>query len=324
MMMEGRTQYNKMLNMSSDNNDDDSNSKSPSRRVECWGQAKGALKEFRQRMHELEKLGRSKPDMIAFKELRHRLTPERTHGELPGVPIGLVLKGRGEAAILGIHQSMLRGIDAVKGRPCYAVCVSGGYADDDDHSKPDGTIYYTGEGGQNKKGEQEKDQSYESVGNAALIQSKETGLTIRVLRGQYPQYFYLGLYRCIDYTYGPGVHGKKVFKFTLVPCIENQCPRQRSVALESKFKWYPPPLQLPQPQPQHPFSSPSFTQQPVPSKVASAIYTATDATMAKLPITTTKKKSWSSLVVHNQKPKPHSKKGTVKARLNAILKKKTR
>lgn len=58
-------------------------------------------------------LQRSKPDMIAFKELSAQLSPKRTHGHIPGVIIGAELNGRGEVAILGVHTQILRGIDVV-------------------------------------------------------------------------------------------------------------------------------------------------------------------------------------------------------------------
>ena len=52
-----------------------------------------------------------KPDMIAFKELRNGLTPERVHGHIAGVDVGARFGGRGELAILGVHTQMMRGID---------------------------------------------------------------------------------------------------------------------------------------------------------------------------------------------------------------------
>lgn len=199
--------------------------------LECWGRAKEALEVYRRRIDRLKEEANSrgtrvyKPDMIAYKELRSDWTPPRKHGEVEGVPIGFVLQGKGEAAILGIHQNILSGIDAKdpkEGKACYAVALSGGYADDDDTSEANGTIYYTGEGGQ-KKGIQDEDQDRHSPGNAALLLSFKTGLPIRVLKkigkSVPPRYRYLGLYKCIGYTYEPGIHGKKIFRFTLSPLL---------------------------------------------------------------------------------------------------------
>ena len=209
----------------------------PKQPLECWGAPKEALEKYRKRVRELDELGQKKPDMVACRELKG-LVGERQHGELRGVPGGLWLKSRGEAAITGIHQTIPRGIDFVKGEPCYAVCISGGYADDDDASDrySGGKIFYTGEGGRGKNGKQERDQSDSSPGNQALLRSIDSQDTIRVIRGNAKAgYYYLGLYRCTSYTYDPGVHGFKVFKFTLVPIIENQSPLGRSIPLDSKW-----------------------------------------------------------------------------------------
>ena len=205
--------------------------------VECWGPAKEALEAYRQREFELKQEGRAKPDMIACKELRAKYTKPRKHGELEGVPTGLLLRNRGEAAILGIHQKIMSGIDSIKGESCYAVCLSGGYVDDDDNTDPDGIIYYTGEGGKDKKGKfHVEDQSASKSGNEALLRSFDSKLTIRVLRGQNGRYFYLGLYRCEGYTHDKGQEGFKVYKFKLVPLFKNQCVIARSIPLEIKAK----------------------------------------------------------------------------------------
>ena len=214
------------------NNDNDSK-----QLVECSGHAKEALQVYRRRVEALKLEGKCNPGMIAFKELRGRYTPApRKHGELEGVPIGLALRGRGEAAILGIHQKILSGIDGVKDEPCYAVCISGGYVDDDDHTESDGTIYYTGEGGQDRSTKHQiKDQSEDSVGNAALLRSVDSDETIRVIRGNFDKgYNYLGLYKCRSYTYEPGIHGKRVYSFILEPIHKNQSAAARAIRIDSK------------------------------------------------------------------------------------------
>jgi len=212
-------------------NNDDRPHDSPSR---CSGRPAEALDAFRRREASLKLAHQKKPDMVAFKELREAWTPDREHGQIEGVPVGLKLRGRGEAAILGIHTQILRGIDAVRGESCYAVCVVGKYADDDDHGS-DGTLVYTGEGGQKKKSRQVEDQKL-TVGNAALLRSIDTQLPIRVLRGRTrtgksPEYFYDGLYQCNDYKYEPSAEGPLVYKFTLVPLANES--KERSIVVES-------------------------------------------------------------------------------------------
>lgn len=203
----------------------------PEQRLECRGHAKEALEIYKKRVKDLDASGQRKSDMVACRELKG-LVRERTHGELPGVPGGLLLKSRGEAAITGIHQRILRGIDYVSGDPAYAVCISGEYEDD---VASDGTITYTGEGGQGKGKKKAQDQTDSSPGNQALIRSIDSQDTIRVIRGNSDiGYYYLGLYRCTGYTYKPGECGFKVLKFNLVPIMENQCPWERSIPLRKR------------------------------------------------------------------------------------------
>lgn len=200
---------------------EDEVSNAEAKTVECSGKAAVVLKAYRDRVFALKEEGRSKPDMIAFKELRQKWTPDRVHGELDGVPAGLQLQSRGEIAVLGIHQKILRGIDSVAGESCYAVCISGGYVDNDDQ-RIDGTIYYTGEGGRRKGTKvQIKDQDKRRAGNKALLNSMDSGVPIRVVCGRYGCYHYLGLYRCVRFRYQEGIHGKKVLTFELIPTQTN-------------------------------------------------------------------------------------------------------
>ena len=210
----------------------------------CTGRAAEALEAFHERQAELRAMQHAKPDMIAYKELRQKYVPEKQHGHIEGVPVGVELQSRREAAILGIHTQILRGIDAVKDESCYAVCISGGYVDDDDHD-PDGTIIYAGVGGQDKqKGKHQVKDQTEDAYNASLLRSIDTGLPIRVLRGHHGgkkgnHYYYDGLYQCIEYTYEPSAdtyepseEGPMVYKFILEP-IEKQ---NKSIQVEADAK----------------------------------------------------------------------------------------
>ena len=188
------------------------------------------LKTFRKHMYHLQNIEhKRKPDMIAYKEMRQsrelrRRFPffdgPRRHGLIEGVPIGLRLRGRGEAAVLGIHRQMMRGIDFEQNEPCFAVCVSGGY--EDDNVLDNGDILYTGEGGQTK-GFQTEDQK-EKNGNAALVKSCRTRTPIRVIRGGAvdgggAEYCYEGLYECVEYDHVQSTQNPDVwvYQFHLRP-----------------------------------------------------------------------------------------------------------
>lgn len=180
--------------------------------------ANRALQAYRTRKKQLDQSGQAKSDMVAYSQLHREFARPKRHGEIPGVPIGLKLQNRGEAAILGIHTSILKGIDASRDAACYAVCISGGYGDDKD-DRSTGCIEYTGSGGQKGK-RQVKDQT-ETIDNLALIASAATKEPIRVIR-KVPNtgellYHYEGLYQCINFSYRPSVDGPKVYIFTLKP-----------------------------------------------------------------------------------------------------------
>ena len=144
-----------------------------------------------------------------------------SHGIPEGIPTGAVLNNKGEAAILGIHTLITRGIDCIKDEPCYAVSVSGGYEDDKDNTRKDGTIIYTGEGGRDPKtGLQVKDQK-ENPANASLLMSIDKQVPVRVLRKRKKDgteyYTYDGLYMVVGHTYDRSKEGPKIYLFTLKP-----------------------------------------------------------------------------------------------------------
>lgn len=200
---------------------------------ECTGLAAEALQAYQKRHEELKRENKPNPDMQACRDLRpqyRRLW--QNHGEIEGVPIGLVVEGRGEASILGIHSQITKGIESRKHQPCFAVCLSGDY---DDKVTADGTIYYTGSGGRDKKHNLVKDQE-ENADNTSLIMSIHTRTPVRVLRRKKtasgssrdvsPLFVYAGLYRCVDYTYKSSDVGPKVYEFTLVPIKGKSIPHR--------------------------------------------------------------------------------------------------
>lgn len=91
---------------------------------------------------------RSKPDLISNSELR-KSDPQRPYiGHPRGVKPGDRFEGRGELEALRIHGRTLLGIDGNGPTPAFAICMSGGYADDEDTGTE---IWYTGMGGQKGK-----------------------------------------------------------------------------------------------------------------------------------------------------------------------------
>ena len=184
----------------------------------CTGVAAEALARYRMRVREWS--GAFNPGMKAYSELRNSVgTPtgyRKVHGEIDGVPIGLELESRGEAAILGIHCQLLKGIDSLKDNPCFAVCLSGGYGDDD-FNRGNGTITYTGSGGQ-AKGKMQTNQSDNCDNLSLKLAANANAPPIRVLRKlKHGCYRYEGLYQCTGWRYEKGTEGAHVYKFTLEP-----------------------------------------------------------------------------------------------------------
>lgn len=91
----------------------------------------------------------AKPDMKATKKLKaDGVVPPRTIGHPAGLKPGDTVEGRGELDALAVHNMAVQGIDSKAGYPAFAICMSGGYVDDDDAGK---VISYTGMGGQTGK-----------------------------------------------------------------------------------------------------------------------------------------------------------------------------
>lgn len=196
-------------------------------KLNCRGTGLQRLLQYRKRKLELEQKGQAKPDMVTYKEMRLKYGLTRPpHGVIPDVPVGIIVQGRGEAAVLGLHCSILTGIDAIKGegQSCFAVCLSGKYNDRHDDRDGDGIIEYTGMGGMDPSGKSHIKDQEETPANASLIRSQSTGDPIRVLRrigATGFEYRYEGSYRCIRYTFAPNDPNRpaspKVYRFTLQP-----------------------------------------------------------------------------------------------------------
>ena len=108
----------------------------------------------------------AKPDMRATSIMKKaKEVPPRCLGHPRGVKPGDRVEGRGELDALAVHNLAVQGIDCVRGAPAFAICMSGGYVDDEDTGT---TVWYTGMGGQSGK-RQARDQELRSVRiNSAL------------------------------------------------------------------------------------------------------------------------------------------------------------
>ncbi|WP_260479013.1 YDG/SRA domain-containing protein [Kibdelosporangium aridum] len=143
------------------------------------------------------------------------------YGEVLGYPEGSMFRSRAEAQAARVHRPGQAGICGTKAFGAESIVVSGGYEDDVDLGD---LIIYTGHGGQNTRGQQVEDQTFDDSGNAALRTSKLTGEPVRVIRGAHrgspyaPEsgYRYDGLFRVVDAWMEPGRSGHQVCRYKLV------------------------------------------------------------------------------------------------------------
>jgi hypothetical protein len=136
-------------------------------------------------------------------------------GEVPGIRPGQRFRRKQDLRSAGIHRQPQRGIDWTS-EGALAIVFSSGYADD---AWSADEAWYTGEGGQDEPGGRQVSDQELVRGNKALIANFHEGLPVRVIRrsqgdGDY-EFVYEGIYYVVDYTYGPGGHGPKVYRFLL-------------------------------------------------------------------------------------------------------------
>ena len=143
-------------------------------------------------------------------------------GEVPGNPEGTTYKNRTAAKDAGVHQVTMQGISGNRAVGANSVVVNGGYEDDADFGDE---IIYTGAGGNDPATKRQiAHQTFDQVGNAALVVSEENGLPVRVIRGSRgdPAHSpreglrYDGLYRVESHWYEPGKSGYRVCRYRLV------------------------------------------------------------------------------------------------------------
>ena len=145
---------------------------------------------------------------------------EAVVGEVATVPVGHVFADRKAAMQDGLHRSWGKGIDYDgKSQLSVAISLNEGYEDDEDHGA---LVIYTGEGGQDGRRRQVRDQAW-TGGNLGLRNAHRVGAPVRVLRG--PRlgpphgpaagYRYDGIYSVVDARMVPGRSGFQVCRFRL-------------------------------------------------------------------------------------------------------------
>lgn len=140
-------------------------------------------------------------------------------GHVSGISSGTTFLSYKKMNIAGIHRSTMGGISGPAKDGADSLVISGGYEDDIDQGD---IIIYTGQGGQDPKKNQIKDQTLER-GNAALVVSQLHGLPVRVIRGKDDKnkfaptsgYRYDGLYRVESHWHDIGISGFKIWRFKL-------------------------------------------------------------------------------------------------------------
>ncbi|KAJ6499725.1 PUA-like domain-containing protein [Mycena vitilis] len=158
----------------------------------------------------------------------------RIHGDISGVPIGLMFADRDDVFQSGLHGHPLAGIFGTKDQGgAFSIVLNEGYEDDEDTGE---SIIYTGEGkGKPPPGQpgkpgnvQQGPQNPKSTGNAALAQNVISGYPVRVIRGPEGNirycpmqgYRYDGLYNVVRAYVEEGKAGFKMCKFELQRCTD--------------------------------------------------------------------------------------------------------
>ena len=148
------------------------------------------------------------------------MVTQRHFGSIPGVLVGKVFANRQELHDAKVHGPIQAGISGSKYEGADSIVLNGGYADDEDSGD---VIVYTGHGGQDRRGRQDRDQQVTDSGNAGLKLSFEEQLPVRVIRGSGGDpkwsptsgYRYDGLYLVSRFWEAHGLDGYKVCRYLL-------------------------------------------------------------------------------------------------------------
>ena len=143
-----------------------------------------------------------------------------TFGAIEGVGAGSNFKSRRELYDAGVHRTLQAGIVGRQKDGAESVVLSGGYVDDEDFGD---VIVYTGDGGQNDKGQQVSDQDFEGK-NQALFRNHLEDVPVRVIRGASHRsdhsptdgYRYDGLFRVERCWREKRSHGFLVCRYRLI------------------------------------------------------------------------------------------------------------
>ena len=130
-----------------------------------------------------------------------------------------MFSSRLELSRAGVHRPTVAGISGSGKKGSDSIVLNGGYVDDNDCGD---LIIYTGEGGQDRRGRQVKDQQL-TKGNLALKVSCDEGLPVRVIRGSKGAqlwspsigYRYDGLYQVVRCGPEIGIHQRRVWLYRL-------------------------------------------------------------------------------------------------------------
>jgi len=141
------------------------------------------------------------------------------YGHIESIEVGTLFKNRSELSKAGIHRPTQAGICGGSKVAAESIVLSGGYIDDEDNGE---NIIYTGHGGQ-KDGKQIKNQEL-TTGNAALKNSNELNIPVRVIRGfggdpnwsPKSGYRYDGLYSVEKYWREYGMEGYIIWRYFLL------------------------------------------------------------------------------------------------------------
>lgn len=149
------------------------------------------------------------------------MAAEYIFGSLTGVKEGDQFKDRKALRDAGIHKVLQAGIDGNPKAGASSIVLNGGYVDDFDLGDE---IIYTGHGGNDPNSKRQiKDQSWESLGNKALLVSEMHGLPVRVTRGYHHEspfsptsgYTYGGLYIVTEHFEEVGKDGFLICRYRL-------------------------------------------------------------------------------------------------------------